>query len=344
MRPVLVAWLERWQAAEQGRFVLWLPVFMGSGVLCYLALRSEPPAWLGLAVAVPAGFGAWLLSQRLSYRVPLMALAAAAIGFVAAQFASLNAPPQPALPSHATILTGTVRAVEVFPDGRRIALESASIDGAPPIARWLRVRLRKNDTQELEAGDVVQLRAVLRPPMAPAYPGAWDLQRDAWFNGHGGSGYALGPVERLAEATPGGPLRAVQRLRETIAANIARVVPGAAGAVSTTLLTGMTTAIPEADHEAFRASGLAHLLAVAGLHIGIVMGWALVFARLLLAASEHASLHWPTKQLAALAALLAGAGYMVLTGIPVATNNVTLSAEVALANDLPYLFRPLRRR
>ena len=33
--------------AERGRFVLWLPVFMGIGVLTYYGLRSEPPAWIG---------------------------------------------------------------------------------------------------------------------------------------------------------------------------------------------------------------------------------------------------------------------------------------------------------
>ena len=47
------------------------------------------------------------------------------------------------------------------------------------------------------------------------------------------------------------------------------------------------------------------------------MGWALVFCRLIFAASEYASLHWPTKKLAALAALLVGGGYMVLTGMHV---------------------------
>ena len=94
-------------------------------------------------------------------------------------------------------------------------------------------------------------------------------------------------------------------------------MPGAAGAVAVTLLTGFHERHSAADHDAFRASGLAHLLAVAGLHIGIVMGWALAFARLAFAASEHASLHWPTKKLAALAALAAGGGYMVLTGMHV---------------------------
>jgi len=177
--------------------------------------------------------------------------------------------------------------------------------------------LKKGDDQVLEAGDTVRLRALVRPPTAPAYPGARDLQRDAWFSGQGGSGYALGPVERLAGTAADGALRGVQRLRGTIARHLAAVVPGPSGAVATTLLTGITTGIPPPDHDAFRASGLAHLLAVAGLHIGIVMGWTLAFARTAFAVSEHASLRWPTKQLAALAALVAGGGYMVLTGMHV---------------------------
>ena len=310
------AWLEVWLAAERGRFTLWLPVFMGVGVLAYFALRIEPPPWLGLAAAVPAVGGVLLLRSWPAPRAAALALAAVAIGFCAAQFATARAPPLEILPTHATILTGTVSGVEVFPDGgRRITLEASRLDGGPPLTRWLRVRLKKGDEQELAAGDTVRLRALLRPPAPPAYPGAWDLQRDAWFNGHGGSGYALAPVERIATAPAGPSPRLVQRLRETIGRHIAAAVPGPPGAVSITLLTGVTTGIPPADHEAFSTSGLAHLLAVAGLHIGIVMGWVLAFSRLALAASEYASLHWPTKKLAALAALFAGGCYMVLTGM-----------------------------
>ena len=317
MQQLIARWLEAWQAAERGRFVPWLPVFMGTGVLAYFALRSEPPTWLGAAVAILAICGALLLRHSLLPRAAIMALAAGAIGFTSSQFATSRVPPPAPLPIHATILTGSVRWVEALPEGRRIALDSARLDGGDPLQRWLRVRLRRGDDQELATGDTVRLRALVRPPMPPAYPGAWDLQRDAWYSGQGGSGYALGPVERIAETPPNGPMRQVQRLREIIARHISAVVPGAAGAVSITLLTGVTTGIPPPDHDAFRASGLAHLLAVAGLHIGIVMGWTLVFARLIFAASEHASLNWPTKKLAALSALAAGGGYMVLTGMHV---------------------------
>ena len=81
-------------------------------------------------------------------------------------------------------------------------------------------------------------------------------------------------------------MRLVQRLREVIAHRVVAVIPGAAGAVSVTLLTGASMAIPEADHAAFRDSGLAHLLAVAGLHIGIVMGFALAAVPLRLRAER----------------------------------------------------------
>jgi competence protein ComEC len=304
-----------WVAAERDRLPLWLPVIMGTGILCYFALRSEPPGWLGVVVAVPAVIATMLLGSRPVLRAIAMSLAAAAIGLASAQLATWGARPLETLPTHATIMVGTVRAVEALPEGRRVTLEAAQLDGAQPLSRWLRVRLRTNDQTEIAAGDTIRVRALVRPPAPPAYPGAWDLQRDAWFSGHGGSGYALGPVERLAEATPSGPLRLVQQLRELIARRITAVVPGAAGAISITLLTGVATGIPPADHDAFRASGLAHLLAVAGLHIGIVMGSVLVFSRLAFAASEQASLHWPTKKLAALIALAVGGGYMVLTGM-----------------------------
>src|ERR1700730_9884736 len=99
-------------------------------------------------------------------------------------------------------------------------------------------------------------------------------------------------------------MRFVQLLREGIAHRFVAVLPGAAGAVSVTLLTGASMAIPEADHAAFRDSGLAHLLAVAGLHIGIVMGFALALSRFGFALSERASLFWPAKKLSVIGALM----------------------------------------
>lgn len=309
-------WVLSWREAEAGRFALWLPVFMGAGVLAYFSLRFEPPVWWGAAVAFPA-FTAVVFGPGLC-RPVLLPVLAAAIGFLSGAIATARAPPIEAeIPSRATIVAGVVRSIELLPDGRRITLEDVRLDGGDPLRRFVRIRLKGGDDGELATGDALRVRALIRRPSWPAYPGGWDLQRDAYFAGLGGSGFALNPAERISVGLPSAPLSLVQRLREVIANRVSAAIPGAAGQVSVTLLTGAQTGIPEAEHQAFRDSGLAHLLAVAGLHIGIVMGFFLALARSAFALSAHASLFWPTKRLAALIALAAGGAYMVLTGMHV---------------------------
>lgn len=301
---------------EEGRFALFLPVFMGAGALAYLSVRSEPPLWVGPAVFAAAAAGVWAARWTLVARGVLLCVAATAAGFASCQLAAARAPPLLDLPRRAVEVTGTVRGVDPLPEGgRRLVLESARLGpAAAPLPRIVRVRLRADDDATPTVGDVVQVRALLRPPAPPVYPGAWDLQRDAFFAGLGAGGMALGPVARIAPGVPSGPARTVRALRDGIAARILAGLPGSAGAIGATLLTGHTGAIPEADRAAFRDSGLAHLLAVAGLHVGIVMGLLLGTTRFLLARSAHAALFWPCKQIAAITALAAGGAYLLLTG------------------------------
>src|SRR5258708_1634810 len=71
--------------AERGRLVLWLPVFMGAGVVAYYALRMEPPAWIGAKFAI-AGFGAaMVLANWPVLRAIGLMIGFATIGFASAQ-------------------------------------------------------------------------------------------------------------------------------------------------------------------------------------------------------------------------------------------------------------------
>jgi competence protein ComEC len=275
-RAVIARILTDWAAAEQGRFALWLPLWMVAGAGTYLLLTAEPPAWLGAAAAGLAAAALLLLRRRLFARAVCAVALAGSLGFAAGQVATWRAPKLLNVPTHAVIVSGTVRAVEILPQGRRVTLEAPVLttrDGtAPPAARLVRIRLRKDDALLPATGDVLHLRALLSRPSPPSYPGAWDLQRDAFFSGMGAYGFALGPAVQDATARPDGTARWLQRVRESITANIATVLSGPEAAIATTLLTGNPSAVPPDDKAAFRDSGLAHLLAIAGLHIGIVMG------------------------------------------------------------------------
>jgi competence protein ComEC len=306
VRNIFAAFLTK----QRGRFALFLPVFMGAGILAYFGRASEPSlAWSVAGFGVPAAAGLALRGHQLG-RAPALCAAFAAAGVLLACLATLRAPGWIPLPRHAAEVSGRIAAIDILAGGRRVTLLHPSLDGGAPLPRALRIRLRGTDQAALAQGDEIVLRALLQMPAPPDYPGGWDTQRDAFFSGLGGYGFAIGPVRVLHRAGA----RALESVREAVAARIMAGLPGPQGPIAATLLTGIDTAIPLADRAAYEASGLAHLLAVAGLHIGIVMGLAFFAARLGLAAWEYAALAWPTRQLAALLALAAGFVYLELTG------------------------------
>ena len=314
LAPSIGARLTSWAEAERERFMPWLPVCMAMGVLLFFVLRADPPAWSGAAstgLCVVLVALAWRSAWG---RIAALGLLAAALGFLSAQLATRRALPLATLPRTAVIVSGTVRAVDILPDGRRLVLDGVRLGGGEPIERRLRVRFKKGDQTAVVAGDEVAVRALMRPPAGPSYPGAWDLQRDAYFNGLGGGGTALGLVTVLDHHPPAGLSAQVQAARDWIGQRVMAAIPGSPGAIAATFLTGSTLSIPQADRAAMRDSGLAHLLAVAGLHIGIVMGLVFGTTRLALAAWERSALFWPTKPIAAVTALVAGGAYMLMAG------------------------------
>jgi len=311
--------VQAWAQAERGRFALWLPVGMTAGVVWYFALLAEPPVWLGGAIASLGIALGWGLRGWKPFRAVCHLGVAVALGFASAQAASWRAAPMIEVPRKAVIATGVVRAVEMLPPekkgGQRVLLEQVRFGEAltPALSRAVRIRLRADDAAVVATGDTLRVRALLSRPPSPSYPGAWDLQRDAYFGGLGAYGYALNRAEVLARGLPAG-FGWVQLGREAVAARIRETLPGAEGAIAATFLTGSTLAIPAEDRAAFRDSGLAHLLAIAGLHIGIVMGLCFGASRLALACFPALALRLPLKAIAAVTALVAGGLYMILTG------------------------------
>ncbi|MFC4166170.1 ComEC/Rec2 family competence protein [Teichococcus aestuarii] len=312
---LLAARLEALLAPEWQRLPLWLPVALGAGVLAYFAGRTEPGRgwlWLPWPLLLLAVLLGWRGRRMAAWPVALAGMAA--LGFALPLWHAGRLPPPLELPSRAVILEGQVDAVEALPQGLRVTLAAPRLDGAEPLPRWLRVRLRANDPLRPIPGDRIRLRALLRAPSAPAYPGAWDFQREAFFKGQGGSGFALGPAERLAESGAPQPFAA---LRAGIEQRVMAALSGGAGAISAALLTGGQSAIPPADIVAMRDSGLAHLLSVSGLHIAIVMGLGFGVLRFGVALWPWLALRVEGTRLAAPGSLALGGAYLLLTGAQV---------------------------
>jgi len=304
--------------AERGRFALWLAIAVVAGAVAYFTPASEPWAMTGARMIAAGILLAALLGRRrpLVRAVGLLAIAGG-LGFGAAQLATARAPPLVELPSRATIAAGTVRMVQVLPEGRRVTLGPVRLDDGAVLPRAVRIRLRADDPVEVATGDTLRVRALVRPPSGATHPGGWDIQFDAFYAGLAGYGYALNPAERLAADAPRGVMGWMKALQEAIILRVHAALPGAEGRIAAGLMVGGSTAIPVADQAAFRDSGIYHLLSLSGLHLGIAMGLVFAAVRLALAAWEWGALRLPTKAIAALCALLGGGFYTLLTGAQV---------------------------
>ncbi|MDE8345097.1 MAG: ComEC/Rec2 family competence protein [Acidocella sp.] len=314
MRATIHAWVAEWVEAEQGRFILLAPVAMGAAILIYFALPTEPPLWLG-----DAGLGGAVCLLALSWRhqgarYMAMLLFMAALGFWRAAAHTAAMPGFMIAPSGPTEIAGVITQIEASGQARRITLGDPQIDGGPPNARTVILRVKANDQSVFTPGESVAGYALLFAPERPAYPGAWDPGRQDFFAGVGANGVALGVLRVTAPVRAAGLAMWLARLRGRIAAQVMAVLPVSTGAVAVTLLTGDEQAIPVAERQNFIAAGLAHILAVAGLHVGIVMGLVFAAVRLALCLPERLALRLDVKAMAAMAALLAGAGYAALTG------------------------------
>ena len=318
--------------------LLWLPVGLLLGVLLYFALPFEPWPWSGAAAALALAGAAVALRRRPLAGLSFAAASTVAFGLAAAQFEAWRvAGPVLADAPRPRFVTGRLVTVEPRVNDVRVVLETRGISGldAARTPRRVRISIRTRGGIAPVPGAEVQILAILRAPPTPAWPGGFDFARDAWFDGIGAVGFAVGPLKPAdGEAVEAGPWSgaraAIEAVRAATTARIRAAVPGETGGVAAALLTGQRGGVPETAMTVIRDAGLAHLLAISGLHLGMVAAFAFFVLRAGLAAVEPVALRYPIKAISAVAALLVAFGYLLISGMTVPTQRAFLMTAVVL--------------
>lgn len=317
-------------ALQRDRWILWLPVAMIAGAALWLAAPTDPPWWLGptlLVVGTAAAFGlamwpgarpdgAWV-ALRHAMGGACALIAAAGAGFGAAHLRAVTVAQAPYVANDEPVrVEGWVVANDASDNGPRLRLLVRHIEGVEAPPRYVRVSV--SEAGLLTAGRAATCRAVLGPPSGPMAPGGYDFARRAYFERLGATGFAFGRCRPAAFEPPQSWLDR-QRLtlaakRADLSAAIIAAAPGRGGAIAAALVTGDRSSIDTATNESLRDSGLGHLLSVSGIHMGVVGG--LVFAAVLWTLSLIApiALRFPVKKIAAVAALLVLAAYLIVSG------------------------------
>ncbi|WP_417318048.1 ComEC/Rec2 family competence protein [Emcibacter sp.] len=293
-------------------------MLIGTGVGVYFLFDMEPSlVWTG-APLVPlliAGYA----SGRVHHDMPLIfgALFWFNLGlFIVGARAYVLDTPMVLRESRVMSITGQVEKVQQSGNAAlRLVISGVHLPerlvSSPARDLSVRITVRKF-SRTPQAGDTVRLPAVLMPPPTASLPGGYDYARQLWFQGIGGVGYAVGEPE--VTARPPGWVDRVGQYRQALAERIRLAYPGDRGGLAAALITGVRDGISEQTTENMRDAGLAHLLAISGLHMGLFTGAIFFFVRLLLAGFPSLALNLPIKKYAAGLAVLGGAVYLLLSG------------------------------
>ena len=338
------AWLAAEIRAQADRWPLWTPVGFGAGAAAYFGLKAEPPLWLGAVLFAAAALVAalahrWGRSRALIAASTILAFAAA--GFADGGFSTWRAA-APRIPANYGVGAVEGYVVDVSSpsaDRGRLLIAPTYIAHLGPGALPARVRVVVKPDDVVGPGEAVRLTALLDPPPRPAAPGGFDFARDAWFERIGGVGLAMRPTEIISLPEPPARLRAIlwlNRLRWTVARRLAedidRFAPGAgpgAQGLAATVATSHESWLSSEDEDGLRGSGLAHMLAIAGLHTAAVSGFVFAALRLLVAAWPWLALRVNGKKVAAGGALMAVLGYLALSGAHPPAERAAITAGTA---------------
>lgn len=312
----------------------WVPVFMSLGILGYFSMAQEPSGLaLGLLLSVLTVV-TWCL-RRTDYPFRIVLAATLLIAGVALAKWQTERAATPLLGAVGTFqLSGRVADIVPGEQRSRLVLRDVTDLSSEPITlAGVQLSAFNQHITDLQIGDQVWARARLEPLSGPLIPNGYDFRRIGYFNGLSARGFLLGeaiPELNFSEDHRKSAADWLTGFRKSISERLKEALPGEAGALASALLVGMRSGITDTTEQALRHSGLAHILAISGLHMALVT--ALLFGTIRLAAAfaRTVSARYQVKKWAAGAALLGALGYLALSGAGISAQRAFLMAAVFL--------------
>jgi competence protein ComEC len=268
-----------------------------------LAIRPGPAGLRALSVALAFLAGAVSLALQLG-------LAAAVVH----------------LPSESVAIEGAVVDTASGPGWWRV--DVADVRAVDPKAARLptRVRLTGGVTpigfrglENANRGERIRALIALRALHEPRNPGSPNRVRRLERRGIGAFGRLLHPALHvtLADRSTGSPMRAIRDLRREISGELAAA--GAGSSLVRALALGDRGGLSTEVRDAFRKLGLSHLLAVSGLHLGLVASLVFAVVRASVGRSAWLAARCDTRHIALSVGVLTAVVYALFSGwaIPV---------------------------
>lgn len=330
--------------SEQSRWIHWFPVGLIFGICTYFSLQEEPKIYsyitlLSLAILLFINARKYPQYKLITYTTIGFCIGFLSIGF---HVNSNNTPMFNHIKNSENIY-GYIKSIENHPykDDKycRIILDHIKIDHKSYPAK-LRLNISTKMAEFLQINDQLTVSGRIYPIPMPSSLYGYFARRAAFLQGIAGTVN----VKNLKNHKKS-EINTFKQHRFAITQKLLSNIEQPYGSIAAALVTGERSYIPHELRQFFIDAGLAHILAISGLHLSIISGIIFLLLRRLLCMMPITSVFFSAKKISACLTVIATMFYMALAnfGIPVQRSFVMISiAMLAICLDrTPFSMRSL---
>lgn len=316
-------------------------VLVAIGLLCGTCVMQQfgqlPEYWWTVIVLSLAFVMASFARQQRVIWFAVAVLAGLGWAMLRSQFIANDHLPQSIESKDITIIGRVVSLPETHPDSVKFLLQTESIllQGEPLAhsvgkvqLRWYRPRV------EVHPGDRWRLTVRLKRPRGLMNPGGFDYERWLFSKRIRATGYVRDrDPESVIRLSSGRDQVSVAGIRQGLRTNLEDVLGETPfKGMLVALALGDRSGIDSAQWRTITRTGINHLIAISGLHIGFVAALVFWLVRSAWRCSEHLLLWTAAPRAAAVGALLFAVGYALLAGFSVPAQRALVMVAVVMAS------------
>ena len=261
------------------RPIIWITLAYVTGILTGVVVNKRLMIlfWSGITLL---NLAAWYMNYKREANFILTLITFGLIGVVAVQIC-LNADnPLDGFIGTSVTVRGQVAESPIYMEGRDVyVIDAFSVtgqNGQADVRTRIQVTVYRESHQGqllyLSFGDIVEIRGLLQRPPGQRNPRCFDyrayLQRQGIFNIMAVNEYG---IKRIGIGRISLPKALLHALRSRIEAMLDSYIGGQEGELFKTMLLGQKWLLPTQIREDFQKTGLSHVFAISGLHIGFIL-------------------------------------------------------------------------
>jgi competence protein ComEC len=235
---------------DHQRWFLWVPVGIGSGIALYFNLAFEP-SWIWTLIGLLACLCLYHVMVPL-FRIPFWIL----VGLLACEYRvhTLNTHMIQHPIDHMSI-HGDIEKVEQKPHRTRIVINPHNLN--------YKILVSCDKMMDIAVGDHIEGTVSLKP--ISQSPGSYNFRQTYYFQ-------KIGAVGSIHHIKVHHHKKNIFTIRQTITETFYKYLPDETQGIAAALVTGDRSRISKPTQMDFSKSGLAHILAISGLHFSLVAG------------------------------------------------------------------------